>query len=217
MLFTILLSLCHFLIFTYLTGEPIVLNERLLGYGIPVDMLPLTHTGTIKFKYHSQWISFRPVVEAQQRRSLLGRKNDLEQKQKLKLQQKLPYSLRSSTIDNSNNIHNNNARNILVECPGSYDVIFRKGATCLNNPGNVVFNNLIEETYFQHIGAETRNQQKIKLIWDVIETIELNRGRLLEWDKHLNGWALIKDRSIVRNKVAYVFKELRRKYKSKIT
>ena len=193
LLFIILLS-------TYLTGEPIELRQRLLGYGIPVDMLPLTHTGTLKFKYHSQWISFRPT------RLILK-------------QEELPYALQSSTAYNNRNTirNNNNARKLLVECPGSYDVIFRKGATCLNNPGNVVFNNLIEETYFQHIGAETRNQQKIKLIWDVIETIELNRGRLLEWDKHLNGWALIKDRSIVRNKVAYVFKELRRKYKSKIT
>jgi len=198
------------------SGEPIKLRETLLGYGIPVDMLPLTHTGTLKFKYHSQWISFRPAVEAKLRSSLLRPKNDLERNQKRLLQQELPYSLQSSTADNcninSNSIHNNNPRKLLVECPGSYDVIFRKGKTCSNNPGNIFFNNLIEDTYFQHIQAETRNQQKIKLIWNVIETIELNRGRLLEWDGHQNGWTLIKDRSIVRNKIAYVFRELRRKY-----
>jgi len=213
-----------------LTGEPIELRRILLGYGIPVDMLPLTHTGTIKFKYHSQWISFRPAVEAKQRSSLFRWKNDLEQNQKPRLQQdELPYSLQSWTAgnrninrdinsnSNSNIIDNKNARNLLVECPGSYDVIFRKGKTCSNNPGNIFFNNLIEETYFKHINEETRNQQKIKLIWNVIETIELNRGRLLEWDEHLNGWALIKDRSVVRNKIAYVFRDLRRKYKTNKT
>jgi len=44
-------------------GENIEILYKLQNYGIPVDLLPITYSGTVKINAHSQWISFRTTVE----------------------------------------------------------------------------------------------------------------------------------------------------------
>jgi hypothetical protein len=44
------------------------LQYRLMGYGIPVNLIPTTGTGTLKTKTFAQWLKARKVLEAYRKR-----------------------------------------------------------------------------------------------------------------------------------------------------
>ncbi|KAL3935648.1 MAG: hypothetical protein SGARI_002886 [Bacillariaceae sp.] len=45
------------------SGEGIEILYKLMGYGLPVDLIPLTDTGNVKTKHLMQWIKLRKVIE----------------------------------------------------------------------------------------------------------------------------------------------------------
>lgn len=45
------------------TGDALELKYQLLGYGIPVDLLPVTETGNVKVRNLVQWIKVRKAIE----------------------------------------------------------------------------------------------------------------------------------------------------------
>ena len=65
-----------------------------------------------------------------------------------------------------------------MDCPGAKDVIFRKGPTYKNNPGNMYFRELLEATHDQH--AIASRKQKCMITWQVVDDIEANNGRFLD-------------------------------------
>ena len=54
-----------FVLYTFVTavGDRTEISYQLLGYGIPVDLLPLTDSGNVKTKNLFQWLKHRKVVE----------------------------------------------------------------------------------------------------------------------------------------------------------
>ena len=96
----------------------------------------------------------------------------------------------------------------LVECPRSYDVIIGK-AKYKNNPGNVFYRSLIEATHGEH--TSSCKKEKVELTWWIVREMEKRKGRFLEMNKSLKAWVHIKDRNIVRQKVAQSYKEFKRK------
>ncbi len=46
-----------------LIGEDTELQYKIRGYGIPVELLPLTGTGNIKKNYHKQWVTLRKTLD----------------------------------------------------------------------------------------------------------------------------------------------------------
>lgn len=96
----------------------------------------------------------------------------------------------------------------IVNCPGSRDVIFRKGPTYKNNPGNMYFRELIEATQEQHTKASRK--EKCNIIWDIVEQIEAHNGRFLDWNQSKGLWMVARDREKIRNKVAASFKQFNR-------
>lgn len=52
------------LIITFiLTGTPLEMQYKMMGYGIPVSYIPATDTGAVKVKNHSQWLRLRKQIE----------------------------------------------------------------------------------------------------------------------------------------------------------
>lgn len=167
----------------FITGEPLEIRYKLQGYGIPVDTLPLTHTMTLKRQNHLQWISFRKYVEQHEH----GNEGKTENSKPGKV----------PPIDPDH----------LVWCPRSHDVIIGK-AKYRNNPGNVFYRSLIEATHDEHIASSKRS--KVELTWKVVQQIEEQNGRFLELHKSLKAWVHIRDRNIMRQKVAQSYKEYKR-------
>jgi len=71
---------------------------KLQSYGIPIDLLPLTHTGTVKLSYHSKWVTYRQTLELEQqeRREILLQQL-LQQQQQQQQQQNLTNNNSYST------------------------------------------------------------------------------------------------------------------------
>jgi hypothetical protein len=111
------------------TGEGVEVQYRLHGYGIPVDLLPITETGNIKTKNHQQWLKVRRMIERES----------------------------SSTANSISNDEPTAIYNV-VECPGLNDVIFRVGDSYLHHPGNVFFRGLIESR-FDEYNSSGRNDK----------------------------------------------------------
>lgn len=164
-------------------GEPLEIRYKLQGYGIPVDLLPITHTMTLKRQSHLQWINFRKYVEqGENGSSKASSKNS---------------SRASLNVDPAD----------IVECPRSYDVIIGK-AKYTNNPGNVFYRSLIEATHDEHIALSKKD--KVEMTWRIVKQMDEINGRFLEMNKQLKVWVHIKDRNVMRQKVAQSYKEYKR-------
>merc|ERR1711865_2496 len=77
-------------------GESIELRYQLQGYGIPVDLLPLTFTGVVKTTYHSQCVKFRKKLEQAQ-------VQHAKEKQQLR-ESSMSTSLHSTVSNSSHNM-----------------------------------------------------------------------------------------------------------------
>ena len=96
----------------------------------------------------------------------------------------------------------------IVECPRSYDVVFRKGPTFRNNPGNTHYRGLIEKYSLEHAGGNKALKYDITI--RIVNEIEKRNGRFLEWSKPQQMWIILNDRDKVRKKIAAAFKQYKR-------
>jgi hypothetical protein len=189
--------------------------------GIPVDLIPLTFTGVVKTTNHSQWVKFRKKIE----HAKVQHAKEKQQHHTI-----MPSSLSSSAFSSST-CSSTSAMNVsslsstttpskefsqvcslsmierFVECPGSYDVIFRKGKSYGYHLGNsVFFKNLMEST-FREYRSYTTQHEKVQLTWRIVhEVVERRKGRFLDWDRSQNMWIHITDKQKMREKVAQSYK-----------
>jgi len=159
-------------------GEPTELRYALSGYGIPEQLLPLSNTGTVKTANHSRWIN---ALRWENRLALFGDGDDSD---------------------------NNMEEEEIVDCPRFRDVIFRKGPTYKNNPGNMYFRELIEQTHDQH--TKGSRKEKCMITWNIVKEIEAQNGRFLDWSKTREMWIVAKDREKIRKQVAACYKQYNR-------
>ena len=101
----------------------------------------------------------------------------------------------------------------IVECPSSHDVVFRKGRPLYKrNPGNMYYRELIAAASFQH--SEAARSGKYAITWNIVQEIESNGGRFLEWSSIGSGsggmWVVMTDRKAIRDKIASALKQFNR-------
>ncbi|MGK3736391.1 MAG: hypothetical protein ACI8RD_008225 [Bacillariaceae sp.] len=183
----------YLFLFPNYEGDGTEVHYKLLGYGIPVETLPMDEiTGNIKTKNQSQFIAVRKRIEG--------------------VEENNSGHVSSGSRSSNNNSNTNNNTPSMIECPLLNDVIFRSGKSYLSHPGNANFRGLIEQYISAH--TEASQDKKIKITWEVIEEVESKSGRFLEYDKGLGTWTELTNRSAVRHKIATYFKEYRRKLKA---
>lgn len=179
-------------------GDGTEILYSLMGYGIPVDMLPIDEvTQTVKTKNQAQFVNVRRKIEAEQ--DGYGRYN-------------CSGAVSDDSSDNRSTGSDNTNKSSMIECPSLNDVIFRSGKSYMSHPGNMTFRGLIEKHINEHNTA-TQDRKK-KLTWQVVDEVELKGGRFLEYDRGLGTWTELIDRSVIRHKIATYFKEYRRKVKA---
>lgn len=168
----------------------------LMGYGIPVDILPFDEvTQTVKTKNFASFIKVRRRIETEQ--SDMYNSNNPS----------------SGAVSDSHSSHESVASDgCMIECPSLNDVIFRSGKSYMSHPGNMMFRELIEHHIDEH-NIATQDRKK-NLTWQVIEEVEIKGGRFLEYNRNLGTWTELTDRSAIRHKIATYFKEFRRKIKA---
>jgi len=187
-------------------GEKIELQYSLKGYGLPIELIPLTDTGNVKTTYLKQWMKLRRILEVMK---MTEEKNKQEQygggDDGNNANDDTSITTNTSTI--SSPLH---PLESIIECPGSYDVVFRSGTNMACHPGNVRFRCLIESKHeHPHIVSQTTQAE---LAEQLIEEIGMMSGRFLKWDSR-GYWTELKDRLQIHTKVALSIRDY--KYKTK--
>jgi hypothetical protein len=116
-----------------------------------------------------------------------------------------------------------NTNNIIVECPSSNDVIFRRGKPMNIHSGNVKFQNVIESYIYEHsIDPNTpllrRKEIEIEILNEVLKPKKNNGsgrgdsgGRFLTWNIEKKWWVVIHSEDEIQLKIYHAFLGFRKK------
>jgi len=232
-------------------GESIELRYQLKGYGIPVELIPATDTGNVKQQNLKQWIKLREYVEMNphslRRVSLSSNSDDamdyehtsssipqgyvLSQQQQQYYQMQYIQQYQIQQQEQQQLQHQQQQDKIcIVECPGSCDVVFRRGKSMMYHPGNAMFQSLIQSRLEEH--DNTNQAGRIAIVISLIQYIEREKGgRFLTWDSKNNWWldmmtipmsgshyspvGIIQAQELeIQAKVSYAFRDFKKKMKT---
>jgi len=155
-------------------GTPMELRYTLNGFGIPTDSLPISWTGNVKTSYLKQFIRVRQVIEHDD--SFLA-----------------PGPLPKMT---------KTQRQLVVECPNLNDIIFKKGCSGMQHPGNVLFRSLVQSKYEQGNLLTTKS-----LITATLEEIQQQGLRVLVWNEKESCFLVIRDQQMIYKKIEYLVRD----------
>ena len=170
-------------------GNTTELRYALSSYGINEQLLPLSNTGTVKTTNHLRWVN-----------AIRAKHNRDDQKRKAHGGEGRSYKV-NIFLDGDDGDE-------IVDCPGSRDVIFRKGPTFKKNPGNMHFRELIEQSHDQHTRASRK--EKCRITWQILNAVEAKGGRFLDWCLSREMWVVATDREKIRKKIAATYKQYNR-------
>lgn len=98
-------------------------------------------------------------------------------------------------------------KNLII--PTEKDVIFGRGATANNHPGNIVFRRWVDELKARYMAANGY-KEKTKLSLTIINRVHDNGGRFLVEDDFTHEW-IEADLKVVKNKCSQRFRERKSK------
>lgn len=155
------------------------------GYGIPTDIIPLTDTGNVKMVFLRQWIKLRALLESGHGPPAI----DPEE----------PGNILGMTYS---------SEPMIVEFPGSRDVLYRTGTTTSCHPGNAAFRELIESKLEEF---QTGLDVSISMLADELihDILRIRKGRFLKWDNR-GYWTIMDDRGQTNAKVTASIRDFKR-------
>jgi hypothetical protein len=134
-------------------GDEIELRYQLQGFGIPINLIPSTETGTVKLHNFNSWMKTRQIVEENPndnnqytynvKNTNKAQKNNNNNKNKNKIKGSSHNNNNNNIITTTTTTTTVQVTNIIVECPGTNDVIFRRGQSFKEHPGNDMFRDSI--------------------------------------------------------------------------
>lgn len=211
-------------------GQSVELRYSLKSYGIPTELIPSTDTGNVKHVNLKQWIKVREFHEKYPA-AREGFSSDSEDAMDFEYTGSgMGKGLRSFTPMATQYPEQQQQRQLIIECPGSSDVIFRRGKSMTYHPGNVMFQSLIEARLDDHTNANQAG--KLSIVLSLIQHIQRNRGgRFLTWDSKNNWWldmmtlpaivpqinqsAFFEAQELeIQSKVNYAFRDFKKKLKT---
>lgn len=178
------------------TGNKIEIRYKMKGYGIPINLLPLTETGSIKVKTFHEWLKLRSVLEEEEN------------------------SNAAVTISGDDSDRGRSDLSRVVECPAFNDVVFRQGTPSIKNRGNTIFRDKmiahLEEYYnqWQISGGHHQQQEQIEQFceWLIQDTEVHRKGQFLEWSKQWNTWVKMIDRDRIKTKVWVSYRDTTKRF-----
>lgn len=211
-------------------GQSVELRYQLKSYGIPTELIPSTDTGNVKQQNLKQWIKVREFLEKYPavREGTASESDDA-----------MDYEYSGSSMGKeylslmpiaTHYQEEQQQRKLIVECPGSSDVVFRRGKSMTYHPGNVMFQSLIEARLDEHTSANQAG--KLTIVLSLIQHIQHERGgRFLTWDSKNNWWldmmalpatmprcnhsAFFEAQELeIQSKVNYAFRDFKKKLKT---
>jgi len=172
-------------------GDELEMRYRLKSYGIPIELLPITETGSIKIINHNYWIKTRKHIE--QGVDLIVMivecpcTNDVVFRQG------------TSSMENPGNVK---CRDLILSLLEDRD-----GGMPISSSN---YYNTKNNTNTTNMAAKYHND----IVDRLVEQIEHYRcGHFLEWDKHRNAWIRMIDRHKVKQKVSVLLHSIDKRYR----
>jgi hypothetical protein len=150
---------------------------QLLTYGIPVEDLAINDDILMRTRRIVEWIRTRKALEEVMKRNMTKRGI-------------------FTTLEGLG----------IIECPGPKDILFWRGGNSWSHVGNIKFRNVLGLKSKDHSEAKT-NEQKSKMIKDIVELLEGDNFRFLTWDKPNGWWVRIIEQPSIRSKVAVAMRD----------
>jgi len=212
-------------------GKSVELRYKLQGFGIPVELIPATDTGNVKHENLKQWIKLREYLEKYPKSVRRGSMSSVDSddsfahQQYYQQQQFAQYAPQYQMQQQQQQPK----KLVIVECPESNDVIFRRGKSMTYHPGNVMFQSMIESRLQEHTDANQAG--KMAIVLSLIQYIQQEKGgRFLTWDSRNNWWLDMMTISMsgsynspsgifqaqeleIQSKVGYAFRDFKKKLK----
>ncbi len=149
---------------------------KLLTYGIPVDVIPITSSGIVKTKDFGRWIQRRRTKD-----------------QNLATRERLNPSDYFSGLFMEDRI----------ELPSNRDVLLGTGKPLMKHPGNQNFRNVVDGLLDVY-DTTPSPRDKGELTWGVVRFIQNEGGRFLKREKEGDWWIVASDQE-ARDKTGKVF------------
>lgn len=172
-----------YLFFCFVATETGVERQYILkGYGIPIDVIPITFTGSIKTVFLKQWIKLRLRLEDEDS----------------------PDAYHAIVT-----WRHSSSLSAIVEFPGSNDVLYRTGTITSCHPGNAAFRELIESHYYGESPAGSQLSLSMLAEKLINEIVRNRNGRFLRWDNH-GYWTVMDDQAQINVKVTASIRDFKR-------
>ena len=146
-------------------------------------MLPVNKDGIISLEHHETWLNKRKDIEAS----------------------RLPHSSKlsptSGAISSAEDIHSN-GEGVEGLLPAPDDVLFGRGKTVVDHPGNVRFRQIVDTLSRKYEGSGRLEKTCIAQI--IVRMVKENTGRFLKREGD-GGWEEV-DEITARRKVAHAFR-----------
>jgi hypothetical protein len=90
--------------------------------------------------------------------------------------------------------------------PEDYDVLYGRGKSCQNHPGNLWCRQMVEANLYLYETATKR--EKTSLASEVLQMIRAKQGRFMKFEN--SCWVEVED-PVARDKISHMFRSRRRK------
>ena len=167
-------------IFVVLSGTHKEVQDALVSFGIPRDALPVTQDGTMSTDQHLVWLERREQIEA--KRAAQAYDEEKPSSAGEEEARKLGFGILPT------------------------DILFGRGKTIIDHPGNVRFRQFID--YYMRKYEESTISEKTCLTEIVVRTLQGNGVRFLKKDSKYSDWVEV-DHDTARNKVSHAFRNRR--------
>jgi len=172
-------------------GDELEMRYRLKSYGIPIELLPITDSGSIKMINHNYWIKTRKQIE----QGIDTNVTILE----CPGSDDVVFRQGTSSMENPGNVK---CRDLILSLLEDRD-----RSTAYNNIGTTTASNS------SSIAAKIHND----IVDRLVDEIECHRfGRFLEWDKQRSTWIQMSDRQKVKQKVSVLLHSIDKRYRRTI-
>jgi hypothetical protein len=157
---------------------------ELMTFGIPVGDYPVSSDMVLNREKHLEWVQSRKILEAS---SLLSS---------------------SSSYSSSSSSDNHEVRGVpvvVVVVPKSTDILFGRGKSFREHPGNLRFGLIVESVFDRYEGLRRRSEKK-NFTQEVVLKIKSMGGRFLR--QEAGFWQEVDD-DLARQKVGHTLRSRR--------
>lgn len=177
-------------------GAELELRYRLKSYGIPIELLPITETGSIKMGNHSNWIKTRKHIEQ-------AIDNSVTVVECPGLHD-VGFRRGTSSMEHPGNVW---CRDLILFLLDDRDLQIKRNPNIEFSSDNTTSGNN------NSIASKIHNEA----VERCVNKVEQRGGRFLEWNKERSAWIQILGGTKIRQKISVLFHSIDRRYRKAAT